>query len=251
LSLGEQRPQRNRLRGSTDPEALLEQLAAEGFSGALSKRFSDDLWVYGFDVLRGMVRTGSIDKVNTGTAHGTIGPEDRRLLHESAPERDALVVDTLVRTVPAFIKGLRRGNWRAAGGASLETYLIGACARRFWDVYASWAGARRRHLLTMDTVGSSLREEIGELSAAERLAQRDALRAIVAQASPEQRAILGGLWDGKTHQQIAAELGLTEAGVGGRLYRLRGKAWQAVQSGRIDPSLIPGSRVAALLGGAS
>jgi hypothetical protein len=68
------------------------------------------------------------------------------------------------------------------------------------------------------------------------------LLARAARRSPKLEAILQGLLSGMTTAETASKLGYTERAVEGRLYQFRKTAWSLVQSGRIDPSLIPGSR---------
>jgi predicted DNA-binding protein (UPF0251 family) len=60
--------------------------------------------------------------------------------------------------------------------------------------------------------------------------------------SPELEAILRCLLSGMTAAEAASKLGYSERAVEGRLYQFRKTAWGLVRGGRIDPSLVPGSR---------
>jgi hypothetical protein len=227
-----------------DGAELLAELRSANFCGPLMEVVTDELWLHGWDVLRGLVRKGTVVRVPTGVPHQALTPQDRQTLHDSSEQRELLVLDALEWAVPKFVSYLREGRWSPEKGASIKTYFIGTCVSGFWRAYRPWHDERIRRLRAHTRLESMpLAPE--ETEFAEVAAQRGALRRIVREASPEQRLICFGILDDKTQSEIGDGLGLTARGVEGRLYQLRSKAWGLVKRGEVDPSLVPGSRAAA------
>lgn len=222
--------------------ALVKRLRAEGRDGPTASLLRRQLWTYGFHELRRHLQTGTINQVNTGVPHPLLLDDDAELLRESADERDGLVVDTLARTVDPFVARLLDGAWRSNRGASLDTYYLGALGRAFWDVYDSWKRSRRRAHREMIAADAHRRTSAPNDHPSERIASIEALQVVVAEANPEQRVILARIVQGYSHREIADEIGTTPEGIGSRLYRLRQRAWTAVEHGRIDRSVVPSPR---------
>lgn len=77
---------------------------------------------------------------------------------------------------------------------------------------------------------------------------RQAVELLLAKArsrSLELEAILLCLLSGMTAVEVAGKLGYSERAIEGRMRQFRKTAWGLVRSGRIDPSLVPGSRAQA------
>lgn len=237
------RPPRRVIRGADDPTSLLQELRAANYQGPRYLMLTDDLWLYGWDVMRGMVRTGTIDRVQTGLPHWAMTVEDRQTLHDSAEEREALILDALMRAVPTFPKLLASGFYDPDKSA-LTSYFTGWVTRHFWSAYKRWSLKRQRELATL----AALRAHGPELEPYQDLAlthdQRQALLLILKKATVEQKAVMLGLANDETHAVIGAKMGLTSKGVEYRVARLRDTAWSLVERGRIDPALVPGSRAA-------
>ena len=189
---------------------------------------------------------GSIVSIQTGLPPRSIPADVRQLLHDSSPEREGLALDSIARAVPRFITSLRSGRWDPSKGRSLRTFFIGACAYAFWQEYDLWSAQRRRRLAAIWRLASVDGEPCGltdELE--ERHDCREAVRLLLEKArkkSLELEAILQCLLTGMTAAEAASKLGYSERAVEGRLYQFRKTAWGLVRSGRIDPSLVPGSR---------
>lgn len=242
-------PARRSIRVRDDEAALVSDLRHAGFEGPLMEGFREDLWLYGWDVLRGLVRKGTIIQVPTGIPHGALTADDRQALHDSAELRDGLVLDALAWAVPKFVKLLQQGRWSPQLGASLATYFTGTCANGFWLAYGRWHRERMRSLEAIAGLTRSLPDERGS-DVMLPVQQREAIDAILETASPEQLAICSGVLQDKTHAEIGDEIGLSARAVEGRMYQLRTKAWRLVKIGKIDAALVPGTRAALRLAGA-
>jgi hypothetical protein len=229
---------RIRLRGSE--AELLADLRSADFQGPLMQQFTDDLWLYGWDVLRGLVRKGTISQVRTGMPHRAFTAADRQTLHDSAELRDGLVMEALAWAIPKFVRLLKRGKWSPEKGASLSSYFTGTCASGFWLAYGRWHDDRVRTLRALEGLTALPEREVPDVTLPSQ--QRNAIRAILKTASPEQQAICWGVLQDKTQAQIGAELGLSARAVEGRMYQLRTKAWRLVKRGKVDAALVPGSR---------
>jgi DNA-directed RNA polymerase specialized sigma24 family protein len=226
--------------------ATVERVRLVGFRGPIFEWFFADLYRYAWPVMLHAIRTGTIVSIETGIPHGTISMEERQLLHDSSPEREDLALASIARALPKFIRSLRLGMWDPSKGRSLRSFFICACARAFWREYALWSAQRRRHLRAIASLaeGKSTDDELVE-SFDEHHERRQAVELLLARAarrSPELEAILQCLLSGMTAAETASRLGYTERAVEGRLYQFRKTAWGLVRSGRIDPSLVPGSR---------
>lgn len=237
------RPPRRVIRGADDPTSLLQELQAANYQGPRLQMLTDDLWVYGWDVMRGMVRTGTIARVQTGLPHRTMTVEDRQTLHDSAEQRETLIVEALMKAVPTFPRLLASGFYDPDKSA-LASYFTGWVTRHFWSAYKQWSIKRHRELTTL----AALRAQGPELEPYQDLAlthdQRQALLVILKKATVEQKAIMLGLATDQTHAAIGAKMGLTSKAVEYRVARLRDTAWGLVERGRINPALVPGSRAA-------
>ncbi|MEV6064887.1 hypothetical protein AB0L62_33220 [Nocardia asteroides] len=222
---------------NTDAE-LVEELTKTGFDGQLVEALERQLWLYGWRVLRGMVRNLSILSVRTALPPMYVSNDDYRSLHDSADLRNDLVIDTLALAVPFMIAQLRNGRWQPEKSRStdpkLGSYFVTACAMKFRDAYKAWHRRRiveARELLVAPEHHVALGNAWDSFAV---VADRFRLRQIIKSASLEERVIVAGLLADKSHAEIAEELGLTVRGVEGRLYRLRQNVWEdlGVKPGR-------------------
>lgn len=240
------------LSGREADLATVARLRDADFQGPVYERFINDLYRYAWPVMLDAIRTGSIVSIATGLPPRSIPADVRQLLHDSSPEREDLALDSIARAVPKFMASLKNGRWDPAKGRSLKSFFIGACAYAFRQEYDLWIVARRNRLTAITSLA---REDGDRCGLAEDLEARHDYRDAVGlllekatQKSAELGAILRCLLAGMTAAEAARELGCTERAIEGRLYRFRKTAWDLVQRGRIDPSLVPGSR-ARLAGG--
>jgi hypothetical protein len=226
--------------------AAVARVSHADFRGPVFDSFINDLYKYAWPVMLDAIRTGSIVTIQTGLPPRSIPPNERQLLHDSSPEREDLALGSIARAVPKFITSLRNGRWDPAKGRSLRTFFIGACVYAFWQEYDLWRAQRRRQLAAIWRLASLDSEPCGPTDELEE--RRDCQEAVrlllekAAKKSPELEAILQCLLTGMTAAEAASQLGYSERAVEGRLYQFRKTAWGLVRSGRIDPSLVPGSR---------
>ncbi|MGV9668402.1 hypothetical protein [Nocardia niigatensis] len=217
---------------ATDAE-LVDELTVRGFAGPLCEALERQLWLYGWRVLRGMVRNLSILRVNTALPPMYIAVDDYRTLHDNADQRNDLVIDTLSLAVPFMIDRLRTGKWQPEKSRSadpkLGTYFITACAMKFRDVYRSWHTTRlkdTREMLHAEEYQDAIDRVRDPKDTHAVVVDRFRLRQILKVATLEERVIIAGLLADKTHAEIAEELGIKARGVEGRLYRLRQSVWE-------------------------
>jgi hypothetical protein len=226
--------------------ATVECLRLANFRGPRYESFVADLYRYAWPVMLHKIRTASITSIQTGLPHRSIPADERQLLHDSSSEREDLALDSIARAMPKFVTSLRVGIWDPAKGRSLRSFFICACAQAFWREYDVWSAQRRKqlraiaHVVRSDPargiVTDDLEDQHGRLQAVEFLLAK------ASKKSPELEAILRCLRSGMTAAEAATKLGYSERAVEGRLYQFRKTAWGLVRAGRIDPSLVPGSR---------
>ncbi|MEV6071862.1 sigma factor-like helix-turn-helix DNA-binding protein [Nocardia sp. NPDC052001] len=217
-----------RALGYASDAKLVAAVAEKGFEGTLRIALEHQLWLYGWRVMRGMVRDLSILRVKTNLPPMFIDPDDYHTLQDSAEQREQLVLDTLALAVPFMINQLRKGRWdpQRSGGpdAKLGTYFTTACAMKFRDVYQAWHRRRvkeiRAWLAMTETAVYAVHDPYDVVS------DRFRLQQILKNASLVDRLICMGILADKSHADIAKELGITVGAVRGRLYRLRQRTWK-------------------------
>jgi hypothetical protein len=216
------------------------------FRGPTFESFIDDLYRYAWPVMLSAIRTGDIVHIQTGLPPRSIPASERQLLHDSPEERADLALDSIANAIPNFVRSLKNGRWDPSKGRSLRTYFICACAYAFWQEYDLWRSRRRRTLEAINRLARVNGQAYGlTIDLEERHDHQQAVRLLLEKAqkkSPELEAILRCLLAGMTAAETAGKLGYSERAVEGRLYQFRKTAWGLVRSGRIDPSLVPGSR---------
>ena len=219
---------RRRIRGLESPEEFLAQLASEEWQGPQTQTFTDDLWLYGWDVLRGLVRDGRIRTVPAGLPPVELSPEAWATLAESDEERGAVVLDTLALAVPKTIRNLQQGKY-APERSSLYTYFIGQCAIQFRDVSKSWQSKHHRHNYELSSFDWG--EVFGGLPPDDidrRLDMRRLVARILSGVSARQRVVLVHYFTGHSHGEIAELMGITPRAVEGHLYRAKQAAHNCV-----------------------
>jgi hypothetical protein len=192
------------------------------------------------------IRTGSIVSIQTGLPKRGIPTDERQLLHDSSAEREDLALASIGHAIPKFTEALRTGRWDPAKGSSLRTFFIGACAYAFWHEYDLWSAQRRRQLRAVLSLAQDpstdglLHDRLEDHHEYQQAAEL--LLAKARKKSLHLEVILRCLLGGMTAAEVAGHLGYSERAVEGRMYQFRKTAWGLVRSGRIDPSLVPGSR---------
>lgn len=228
---------RRRIRGSEDIPRLLQELEDEEWDGPRLALLHDDAWLYGWDVLRGLIRTGRMSTVNTGRVPAPMLSETARsLLATDSSERDAVVIDTLRIAVPALSMRLQRRKFDPDRSA-LESYFIRGCAIAFKDVAIRWANSLPTRWYSLDDLVGGLFEAIPgdwEAEQVHRYELRRNVGLLLRDMSPLQKQIAARVGLGFTHAEIATQLGLTSArAVEGQMRRIREAAWERVNQGRL------------------
>lgn len=208
--------------------ALVEELAAAGFTGPGFDVTVNELAAYGTATLMSWMRTGEIARKCRSRGRPLAGA-DRVMARWSRDDRLEIAVEATARALRYFVDVvLKAGKWDHRGGASLRTFFIGACLLQFPNVYEVWVNEQRRW---------------DEIDLVEPGAEEPGLGRMTAWADPvaatvigrqRVRELLAGIPDPKTrtatamvvmlgyeHADAGAELGLTAEAVGARLYRLR------------------------------
>jgi DNA-directed RNA polymerase specialized sigma24 family protein len=219
-----------------DDAELVQQVLFELNVGGPAQRQAyrqlfDDLWLYAWPVLKGLLRTNRMNQVvrrYLGVG-ASIKPEDMVTLAHSEAERDDLAIDVILRSVKSFEKNaIRLGKWSPTGGACLRTWFIGTCAMNFPRSYYRWASQRTDRLIQMSQRHriSNAPEDLDDLVAGlpdptQAVLDRIALRSLLSRIQPDTQYILGRIMQGATYPEIADELRWSVGAVTQRVYRLR------------------------------
>lgn len=121
----ETRQPRRMIRMNGTGAEFLADLRAANFDGPMMEGFVDDLWLYGWDVLRGLVRTGAVAQVPIGIPHRPLTAGDRQTLHDSAEQREVLVLEALEWAIPKFVRLLKEDRWSPNKGRRSQRTLPG------------------------------------------------------------------------------------------------------------------------------
>ncbi|MEU6541660.1 hypothetical protein, partial [Streptomyces sp. NPDC047000] len=147
--------------------------------------------------------------------------------------RSEVATETVVAGLNLFHEyGLVRGKWNPNGGASLATYFVGASIRSFKTVYSRWFRSTQTGQAELDSPfsdldGASSDWDIPDQRATDPFyaaATHDEIKRIlpyVTDTKVRRGLALRAL--GYTQQQAAAEVGLTEKALEGRIGRLRAR----------------------------
>ncbi|MFC9165854.1 hypothetical protein ACFTZ8_34270 [Streptomyces fungicidicus] len=225
--------------------ALYERLRQRDFTGWEVKWLRDDLWVYGWRILRAWMKDGTI--IAKCGERGILVPArwpEVETLTRRGDLRDEVAHKAVESAVEIFMEEyLPKGRWDPDKGATMRTYFARTCMYAFRDAYKNWAFGYRRNLFAavaplrdanLYAPGASY-EGFEDTTAFQEAVQR-----ILENAGPEVRAICGYIWETKTSQkEIGAELGMTVRMVEGHMRRLRGRAKLLVARGEIE---VPYSR---------
>ncbi|MFD5475572.1 hypothetical protein [Streptomyces sp. NPDC127105] len=210
---------------------IVDLLRADNFQGPRYEKTTTRLMEYGWLT------------INKWTGTGEIFVQARRVgrpvpLHMTAPgwnadDRAEVATDTVIAGLDLFLEhGLIRGKWTPDGGASLTTYFVGACIRSFHRVYDRWfrgmqMGQAELDRSVADHDGASADREIPDQRATDPFyaaATHEEIKRIlpyITDTKVRRGLALRAL--GYTQQQAAAEVGLTEKALEGRIGRLRAR----------------------------
>ncbi|MGW6890387.1 hypothetical protein ACWGKK_36535 [Streptomyces chartreusis] len=211
----------------TADERLLAMLAQDGFTGPRYDRFVEELVRYGISVLRAWMHSGYIFKLVAERGYG-LKPHERELeeLASNSELREELAYMTLALALPRFRRrAFVDGGWSFAGGASVTTYFMGACAYDFPNEFRKYRAAEERQRRALQQQ-EQYQPRVSSLSVADEvlgnLRVLDDLNTI---DDVRTRAAVALTLDGYTQAEIRHLLNAeTERAVEGLIYRWRNKS---------------------------
>lgn len=223
---------------ATPAVALLDELMAEGYDGPVTAAVRDQLWLYGWVNLHSRLRDGSISRFGWGPGAREITPRHLEQF-ELQETRDELTVTTLLGAVPKFLANLQAGKYDPDRDTTIASFFLTYALVRFRTIaHPKWADdtLRRNYELgevqpwdewyNSDAAATAFTSPDHADAVADYLAVRRAAVQAVKKASLLQRPVVLGVLRGKTHPEIAAELGITPKAVEHRLASFRQKfAW--------------------------
>nr|WSX54162.1 sigma-70 family RNA polymerase sigma factor [Streptomyces sp. NBC_00974] len=241
-------PRGNPERLATDRD-LYEQLQADRFTGLGFEQLREDLWVYGWRVMRSWMRDGTvIERCRERRIFFAAPYTEVEEMMRRTDVRDEIAHECVAHAVTTFMAALPHPqSWDPDRGATMRTYFIGRCLMSFRDAYQRWAGTNRKLLgIAIDgywrNTGDIPDRPAHALTPAEMIVLRDTLDQILDGASMEERAICRLiLFYGATQEEIAEQLGITRKAVERRLARVRGRARALAAAGQI---IVPSVRKA-------
>ncbi|MGX7826101.1 hypothetical protein ACTG9Q_13520 [Actinokineospora sp. 24-640] len=120
--------------------------------------FTVVLTSYGLPVMNALLRRGQIFQLTAARGRPVNCPDSARehlAGFAGRDDRHELSLETVAAALKSFHKRtLVPGNWTPEGGASLNTYFVGACVLEFANIFRAWLAKEfmpRRDLLGTDT----------------------------------------------------------------------------------------------------
>ena len=217
----------NLARRGKDLEKL-NSLALQGFTGPDYEIFASELAAYGYPVLLAWLRRGLIFKYCADKGRPVKPTDaDHDVLTGSFEERLQLALETVAEALTFFRYHVLQGQrWTYDGGASLTTYFIGSCLFAFPNVFRRWQGEQRRwrqgtaiEMLNCPD-GRTLADHPG-VDPADLTVGRAAVIDELSAMPTGTREAAALVIDGASFTEAAAQLGTTDRGIEGRLYRYR------------------------------
>ncbi|GAA1343304.1 sigma-70 family RNA polymerase sigma factor [Saccharothrix algeriensis] len=205
-------------------QLLYEEFVVAGFSGAKYEIFRGEMAAYALPVVRSWLRRGRIfDLTHRQGRPLRVTDHDRAGL-EDVDERIGLAHETVAMALVLFHRRAVAGTgWSLDGGAALTTFFVGACVAVFPGVFRAWQRTRNR----WDQVSGVRMDDVDPAALrtrdhADRVVSRERVVAELQRMDPKVREVAEPIvWHGSSHEEVAAELGVTPRSVEARLYRFR------------------------------
>ncbi|MGW3038157.1 hypothetical protein ACWDCB_44110 [Streptomyces sp. NPDC001178] len=231
----------------TRDRELYAELLRLDFSGPRFGMWVGQMRTYAVRVLTGWLRSGEItEQCARRRIRITIHSVELEIFARNAEVRSTLAIEAVMAAGPEFTeRALRGDDWDPDKGACIFTYFVGACLFAFRDVFKKWSRDRLRRINVLTMELTDTEPEDGQLflwhsafgDPARRSADRDTIRRILAEATPEAAAICLLKYEEPdlTYKQIGERLGgMTSRAVEGQLQRLRGTAHRMAREGKVD-----------------
>lgn len=222
------------VKGDTAAD-LLAELHHERYEGPTTRAVTDQLWLYGWVNLHARLSDGRI--AHLGAAPGAREITERDLDRFTIQTtRDDLVCSTLEGAVPKFVSDvLSTGRYDPHRDTTIATYFTNYTFRRFRSqIHPKWADETKRHEYELGAVQTT--DEWYSAAGTTPDHADDVLHALSAHqtavyvikhfANLTERPVALGVLRGQTHNEIAADLGITPKAVERRLASFRNKAWR-------------------------
>ncbi|WP_435286361.1 hypothetical protein [Streptomyces bacillaris] len=227
-------PGRNVERLEHDRE-VYEQLKLDGFRGPQLVQLQEDLWLYGWRVLRSWMKDGTIiERCGENRIVVPAWYTEVETMRRMAELRDELAAESIAPAVTYFTQTLLpNGGWDPDKGASMRTYFLRSCLYYFRDAFKSWARKHRQQLAMISDWTLSDDRPSSEMSTERRVALRSDISDILAHEKWEVRAICALIYKtGRTYTEIGVDLQMSARSVEGHMRRLRARARQLRASER-------------------
>lgn len=214
---------------------LAEALTKSRLTAAEHCLVREYFWTLGFKTIKKQLRTGELAQASVAMGRPIEWQfDDQRLLRESEELRDELAAEVLLRADRIFFENVK--NWNPEKGAALPTYFIGACKQAFKGAYLAWANAReRRWFTTYETAAAPWLDPNFSRSFTDQIEIAETIAQVFDLARPNQKPVLGLLYQGYSQADAARALGLTTKTVERRMHQLRKRVLLAVGAGKITP----------------
>ena len=214
---------------------LLAELHHERYEGPTTRAVTDQLWLYGWVNLHARLSDGGIARLGAAPGAREITERDLdRFTIQST--RDDLVCSTLEGAVPKFVSDvLSAGRYDPHRDTTIATYFTNYTFRRFRSqIHPKWADETKRHEYELGAIQTT--DEWYSAAGTTPDHADDVLHALSAHqtavyvikhfANLTERPVALGVLRGQTHNEIAADLGITPKAVERRLASFRNKAWR-------------------------
>ncbi|SOE12137.1 DNA-directed RNA polymerase specialized sigma subunit, sigma24 family [Streptomyces sp. 2323.1] len=206
---------------------LVNVLAEDGFAGPRYERFEEELARYGISVMRGWMYSGFVFKLVASRGFNLL-PHDVELeqLARDSDLREELAMMTVARALRRFReRALVGGGWKPAGGASITTYFMGACAYEFPNEFRRHRKEEERWRRGTEQEATGEPVPSVQSVAEEVLGNLRVLEDINGIENPRARAVVALTIDGYTQEEIRQMLDApTVRAVEAVLHRWRAKA---------------------------
>jgi hypothetical protein len=215
---------------------MVENLRAHGFAGPRYEVLKATLVAYAFPVIRAWIRRREIYQFTADRGRAVRCPdEDRDHLARDEDDRLELAVEIVAAALPFFRKhALLNGKWNPEGGASLNTFFVGACLavfpnifRAWYREYRSWKKVQRYELdPALDEHGRNPLDVRHDGDPANTVVDMEMFRTGLASIRPAQlrQAVADVIFEGVPYREIARRLGTTEGAVKQMFFRYRQEA---------------------------
>ncbi|MGW6506613.1 hypothetical protein ACWGCP_03505 [Streptomyces niveus] len=208
---------------------IVDRLRTHGFAGPDYQKTVNRLSEYGYHTMISWAASGEI--FARAREVGRPVPLQKITLTWTGEDRHEVVADSILGGLHVFrTYGLVQGRWNPDGGASLDTYFVGAVIRAFPRVYTRWFDSHQQrqaelqHPTSADAPADplSLIPDQQATDPSQHAVTHDYLsRLLPLVEDPQVREGLGWRALGYTQAEAAQRIGLTEKALERRIGRLR------------------------------